>query len=90
MDDRVIAKLQARLMRTAISNAGLSVRALWQVYVHLGGEIAELEIDAYLHPALHLPPQHRDTLVRATNQLVPRARIPYSLDLRREEHPPKV
>lgn len=90
MDDRAIARTQARLMRTAISNTGQSVRVLWEVYVHLGGEVAELEVDAYLHHALHLPSQHRDTLVRATNQLVPRARIPYSLDLRREEHPPKV
>jgi hypothetical protein len=90
MDDRAIATTQARLMRTAISNTGQSVRVLWEVYVHLGGEIAELEVDAYLHHALHLTSQHRDTLVQAANQLVPRARIPYSRDLRREEHPPKV
>jgi hypothetical protein len=90
MDDRTIAKAQARLMRTAMSNDGWSVRELWEAYVHLGGEIPELEIDAYLHHALHLPPQHRDTLVQAANRLVPRAHIPYSCDLRPEAHPPTV
>jgi hypothetical protein len=90
MDDRSIATVQARLMRTTISNTGLSVHHLWAAYVHLGGEIAELEIDAYLHHALHLPPHHRDTLVQATNQLVPRARIPYSRDLHPETHPPQA
>jgi hypothetical protein len=86
MDDRAIARLQARLMRTAISNTGFSVRELWEAYVRLGGEIAELEIDAYLHHALHLPPRHRDVLVQATNQLIPRAHIPYHHDLRPQEH----
>lgn len=90
MDDREIARAQARLVRTAITNAGWAVRDLWQTYTLLGGEIAELEIDAYLHHALYLPPRHRDTLVRATTQLVPDSGIPYSRDLRPEEFPPEV
>ena len=90
MDDRAIARAQARLMRAATANAGLGVEDLWQAYVQLGGEVGQLEVEAYLHHALYLAPRHRDTLVRAANQLVPRARIPYSLDLHREEHPPKV
>jgi hypothetical protein len=90
MDDRAIARAQARLIRTAITGAGLAVHDLWQTYELLGGEVAELETDAYLHHALYLPPLHRDSLVRAANYLIPGSSIPYSRDLRPEEYPPEV
>lgn len=88
MEDRAIGRTQARLMRAAITHAGLTVEDLWRAYVLLGGEAGQLEIEAYLHHALHLPPRHRDLLVRATNQLAPDSGIPYSRDLRPEEYPP--
>lgn len=86
----MIAKTQARLIHTAITGAGLGVGALWRAYRLLGGTITELEVDAYLHHAVYLPPRHRDNLARAANQLVPGSRIPCSRDLRPEEHPPDV
>lgn len=39
MDDRAIARAQARLMRAGIAKAGLGVEDLWQAYVELGGEV---------------------------------------------------
>lgn len=90
MDDRTIARTQARLIRTALTSNGLGARDLWLRYVHLGGEIGELELDAYLHHALYLPPRHRDGLARAANQLVPDRRVPCSRDLRPEEFPPEI
>lgn len=88
MDDRMIALTQARMVRTAIVDAGLGVHDLWREYFRLGGEIDELEIDAYLYDALYLAPRHWDKLARAANYLVPGARIPYSRDLRPEERLP--
>ncbi|MFI7482746.1 hypothetical protein ACH9EU_10055 [Kocuria sp. M1R5S2] len=88
MDDRSIARAQARLIRTTISDAGLSVHDVWQTYRLRGGQVAELEVDAYLHHALYLPPRHRDGLARATNLVVPGSSVPYSRDLRPEEYPP--
>lgn len=85
MDDRTIARTQARLMRAALADAGLGVHDLWQAYTRLGGEICELEVDAFLHHALHLVPRHRDWLARATNRLVAGACVPYARDLRPEE-----
>jgi hypothetical protein len=82
MDDRTIARTQARMIRTAITGAGPGVRELWREYRRLGGEVGELEVDAYLHHALHLVPRHRDSLARVTNRLVPDARVPCSRDLR--------
>lgn len=82
MDDRTIARTQARMIRTAITGAGLGVRELWREYRRLGGEVDELEVDAYLHHALHLVPRHRDSLARTTNRMVPDARVPCSRDLR--------
>jgi hypothetical protein len=90
MDDRAIARAQARLMRAAITNAGLGVEDLWWAYVLLGGEVGQLEVEAYLHHALYLAPRHRDTLVRAANQLAPASSAPYSRDLRPEEYPPEL
>ena len=55
MDDRTIARTQARLIRTALTSTGLGARDLWLRYVHLGGEVGELELDAYLHHSMLLP-----------------------------------
>ena len=90
MDDRTIARTQARMIRTVLASAGLEVCHLWLRYALLGGELGELELDAYLHHALYLPPRHRDGLARATNQLTPAGHVPCSRDLRPEEFPPRM
>lgn len=56
--------------------------------MHLGGEIADLNSDASLRHALHLPPHHRDALLKATHQVVSRARIPCGRDLHLRTHLP--
>lgn len=90
MEDRAITRAQARLVRAATTNAGLGVEDLWWAYVLLGVEAGQLEVEAYLHHDLYLAPRHRDTLVRAANQLVPASSVPYSRDLRPEEYPPEL
>lgn len=85
MDDWTIARAQARIMRTAITCAGVGIGDLWREYHLLGGTIDGLEVDAYLHHALYLTRGDRDQLVRAARRLVPGARIPYTRDLRPDE-----
>lgn len=88
MDERTIARAQARMIRTALTDAGFGVHDLWLDYYRSGGKIGELEVDAYLHDALYLTPRYRDGLVRAAKHLAPHAELSYSRDLRPEEHPP--
>jgi hypothetical protein len=90
VDERTIARAQARMIRTALTDAGFGVHDLWLEYYRVGGKVGELEVDAYLHHALYLAPRHRDGLVRAAKHLVPHARLPYSRDLRPDEHPPDL
>lgn len=60
MDDRTITQAQARLIRTALTDAGFGVLDLWLDYYRSGGKVEELEVEAYLHHALDLAPRHRD------------------------------
>lgn len=80
MDDRTVGRAQARLMRTTLLLAGVSVGELWWKYFSCGGEVSELEVDAFLHHALYLPPRQRDRLAQAVNVLVVDASIPNSWD----------
>ncbi|MGX5359109.1 hypothetical protein ACWCOM_12315 [Kocuria sp. KH4] len=76
MDDRVIARAQARMIRAAITGAGWSAYDLWWAYRRLGGGIGRWEVDAFLHHAMHLGAPDRDCLAQVTNQLVPGAGVP--------------
>lgn len=78
MDDRTVGTAQAKLMRAALLFEGVTISDLWWAYFLDGGEVQELEIDAFLHQSLHLPSSCRDHLARTVNVLIPEARIPYS------------
>ncbi|MGQ1797130.1 hypothetical protein ACT4S5_08355 [Kocuria oceani] len=77
------AAQQARLLRLAVEDAGIGLGRLWMDYFSLGGDAGTVEVDAYLHECLGLPPFQRDLLAHAANGLLrPGApRAPYSADL---------
>jgi len=83
VDDEV-GPAQARGLARALEIAGIGVQALWLDYFRLGGEVGEVEIDAYLHHALELPRFERDLLAHAANELVdhgPGPHAPYSSEV---------
>ena len=83
MDDEVGSE-QARGLCLALEAAGIGVGALWLHYFRLGGQVGEVEIDAYLHHALGLPLFERDLLAHAANELMdhgPGLRAPYSSEV---------
>lgn len=84
MDADGAGREQARLLRLAIRSAGLGLPQVWLHYFSIGGDAAEIEIDAFLHHALPLPPLERDVLAHAVNELIdarPVHYAPYSFDL---------
>lgn len=70
MDDDGVGSEQARGLSSTLEAAGIGVGALWLHYFRLGGEVGEVEIDAYLHLALGLPRFERDLLAQAANELI--------------------
>lgn len=84
MDELGMAHEQARLLRLAVTRAGLGLHQVWMHYFGIGGKAGEVEVEAFLHHALMLPQLERDILAHAVNELVdfcPVARAPYSSDL---------
>lgn len=84
MDDEAIGADQARRQRAALAAADLELGRVWMHYFRLGGDVSEMEIDAYLHHALTLPPVQRDLPAQAANNLIgqlPPPRAPYSCEL---------
>ncbi|MFI7581503.1 hypothetical protein [Kocuria kalidii] len=84
MDDDGVGSEQAQRLRRALDVAGIGVGVLWLHYFRLGGEVGEVEIDAYLHHALGMPRWERDLLARAANELIDHGaggHAPYSWEL---------
>lgn len=67
--DDLVAQ-QARLLQHTIAQADISVFQLWWHYFSLGGDVGQLEIEAYLHQALHLPRLDRQLLDQAASELI--------------------
>ena len=61
---------QSRLLRHALSLAGISVGDLWLRSFSIGGNIGEYEIQAYLGQLLSLPALERNILAHAANELI--------------------
>lgn len=88
MDEENVGRLQARLLRLAMNRAKLTLAQVWWHYFSLGGDAVEMEVDAYLHDALHLPSSQRDLLAHAINELSGYEWgfvAPYTKDLLRSE-----
>ncbi|GAB2629446.1 hypothetical protein GCM10009696_37000 [Kocuria himachalensis] len=84
MDDIAVGREQARALGAALHRTGIKVHELWLQSFRFGGETGEMEIQAYLHHCLRLPPFHRDLLAHAANTLIdqlPPPRAPYSTEL---------
>ncbi|MHC5560818.1 hypothetical protein [Kocuria sp. U4B] len=77
MDDRTIARAQARLIREGLRGAGFSVMDLWWWTFRLGGDIGEVEVDAFLHHA----PALRNQVVCAANHLLGGHSVPYTWEM---------
>lgn len=69
MLDALVAQ-QARLLHDTLVGAGVSVPQLWWHYFSLGGNARQLEVDAYVHQALHLPAPDRLLLDQAAEELL--------------------
>lgn len=61
---------QARVLQHTIAQANISAFRLWWHYFSLSGDVGELEIDAYLQQALHLPSSQRQLLDHAAHELI--------------------
>ncbi|MGQ1795836.1 hypothetical protein ACT4S5_01655 [Kocuria oceani] len=89
MDRDGVGAEQARLLHEVIGRAGIAVKHLWFHYFTLGGNAGEIEVEAYLHQALHLPSLQRDLLAHAANELIdqqPPLRAPYTSELLNREN----
>lgn len=60
---------QAWLLHRTITEADITVGQPWWRYFRLGGHAGQLEVDAYLHQALHLP--RHQLLDQAAQELTP-------------------
>ncbi|MFF0945770.1 hypothetical protein ACFYE2_16325 [Kocuria sp. CPCC 205300] len=84
MDDDGVGSEQAQRLRRLLKAAGIEVGTLWLHSFRLGGEVGEVEIDAYLHHALGMPRLERDLLACAANELIDHGadgHAPYSWEL---------
>ena len=84
MEGDGLAREQARLLRRAIDHAGLSLAEVWFYYFSLGGNVGQLEVEAYLNHVMPLPGLERDVLAHAVNELIdhrPVLYAPYTCDL---------
>ena len=83
---------QRRALDVGYRRAELTLEQLWLRYFALGGIAGLVEVEAYLHGLVPLPPVQRDLLAQAVNErldeLTWRHRVPYSRSVR-EDRPEK-
>lgn len=68
--DAALGSEQADRLQATMTAASINRQELWMRHFGLGGNVQELEIDAYIHHALLLPPFQRDELAHAVNDIV--------------------
>src|SRR5215212_1805414 len=77
---------QRRALDVGYRRAELTLEQLWLRYFALGGIAGLVEVEAYLHGLVPLPPVQRDLLAQAVNErldeLTWRHRVPYSRSVR--------
>lgn len=73
---------QQILTASIIRELGLNLAQLWIYYLGIGGTADECEVNAYAAEEGSLPPEERDLLARAMNEIVMESpwlpRAPYS------------
>src|SRR5215217_3135493 len=79
---------QRRALDVGYRRAELTLEQLWLRYFALGGIAGLVEVEAYLHGLVPLPPVERDLLAQAVNErldeLTWRHRVPYSRSVRED------
>jgi stage II sporulation SpoE-like protein len=76
---------QRRLLSSALERSGLSLEQLWMRYFALGGDVGEMEVEAYLNGLMELPSLQRDVLALTVNERLDEltsTRVPYSRPVR--------
>ncbi len=67
-----------RLLGLAYKRANLTLQEMWLHYFALGGTADIVELEAYLHGLLSLPPLQRDILAHALNERLDDLKVPYT------------
>ncbi|MBG6225467.1 hypothetical protein IWX63_002039 [Arthrobacter sp. CAN_A2] len=62
--------MQPQTACTAMTESSLTLHEVYLHYLNSGGFFDELEMDAYLHGLLPLPPEERDCIAQAVNELI--------------------
>jgi hypothetical protein len=62
--------MQGLLTRTVMQHAGIPLATVWDHFLNLGGGVGCLEVDAYLHGVMTLPPEDGDCVTQAVNELL--------------------
>ncbi|MUK00848.1 hypothetical protein GM708_02245 [Vibrio cholerae] len=62
--------MQGLRTHTAMRHARLSLTAVWDHFLNMGGSIGRLEVDAYLHGMMPLPQPDRDCVAQSVNELL--------------------
>nr|WP_245192815.1 PP2C family protein-serine/threonine phosphatase [Amycolatopsis alba] len=62
------AEEQRRIVAACFERAGLTLEQLWLRYFALGGDVSELELEAFLQGLLPLPRIQRDMVAHAINE----------------------
>ncbi|MGO4384206.1 hypothetical protein [Specibacter sp. RAF43] len=63
-----VEDIQRRELRDALFGSGMALRTLWFKYFALGGNMGELEIEAYIFGAHAMPALERDLMAHAMNE----------------------
>lgn len=68
-----------RAAAATLERTGLSVQELWLRCLALGGVVAPVELEAYLHGLLEIPPVQQDILSQALNEELAELGLPAQL-----------
>ncbi|MFI7122925.1 SpoIIE family protein phosphatase [Amycolatopsis sp. NPDC049868] len=85
------AEEQRRIIAACFARTGLTVEQLWLRYFALGGDVSDVELEAFLQGLLPLPRIQRDMVAHAVNERLDEIsgvrRAPYSRDTSEDIRP---
>lgn len=62
--------MQGLRTHDAMKHSEISLSAVWNHFINMGGGVEEIELDAYLHGMMPLPLGDRDCVAQAVNELL--------------------
>lgn len=62
--------MQGLRTHDAMKHSEISLSAVWNHFINMGGAVEEMELDAYLHGMMPLPLGDRDCVTQAVNELL--------------------